>query len=499
MAKPATLPTFEVDKKGLAQLIADRPKAFIVYELVQNAWDEASTRVEVTISMVGSSRCSITVTDDNPEGFANIAHAYTLFAESRKKGDPEKRGRFNLGEKLVIALAEEATITTTKGQVVFNKEGRSMRPFAQDAGTTFTGIFRITEREYRAMMHDVEKLIPPRNIETICNGYSLGTTASDYSKSPIGQCFAQLPTVLADGDGNLRPTVRKTSVLFYDAGDSQAMLYEMGIPVVEIDCGFHVNVQQKVPLNADRDNVTPAYLRAIQTVTLNHMTQGDLIKGDAAAKPWINEALESKDIKVEAVAAIIKERYGDKVVITDPSDQEGTKMATAAGYTVLPARAFSKEAWINVKASGVLPAGQVTPSPKPYAVNGRPENVLDPLEDWTPEMHATAQFMVAAAQRLLSRRITIKIVNEPTVAWMANYGAGYSLTLNLPHLGHSFFQRPGSARQLELILHEFAHETVSDHLSLKFADEICRLAAKLVLFLAGHGAGESLNIRKEDL
>jgi 3-(3-hydroxy-phenyl)propionate hydroxylase len=32
---------------------------------------------------------------------SDLTHAFTLFAESAKKGDAEKRGRFNLGEKLV--------------------------------------------------------------------------------------------------------------------------------------------------------------------------------------------------------------------------------------------------------------------------------------------------------------------------------------------------------------------------------------------------------------
>jgi hypothetical protein len=143
----------------------------------------------------------------------------------------------------------------------------------------------------------------------------------------------------------------------------------MGIPVVEIDCGFHVNVHQKVPLNADRDNVTPAYLKEIQAATLNHMSE--VITGDEADRPWINEALESPQIEVEAVKHIIEERYGDKVVISDPSDPEGTKMAVQQGYTVLPPRTFSHDAWQHVKAAGVLPAGKVTPSPKPYGAASR--------------------------------------------------------------------------------------------------------------------------------
>ena len=100
-----TQPHFLVDKKGLAKLLERRGKAFILHELLQNAWDENTTRVDVTAEWLGDRTVRVTVVDDKPEGFADLTHAYTLFAESAKKTDPTKRGRFNLGEKLVIADA----------------------------------------------------------------------------------------------------------------------------------------------------------------------------------------------------------------------------------------------------------------------------------------------------------------------------------------------------------------------------------------------------------
>lgn len=54
--------------------------------------------VDVTLTRVpGTRRVTLTVVDDAPLGFANLSHAYTIFAESKKKGDPGKRGRFNMG------------------------------------------------------------------------------------------------------------------------------------------------------------------------------------------------------------------------------------------------------------------------------------------------------------------------------------------------------------------------------------------------------------------
>ena len=109
---------FEVSKEGLKQLLERKDKSFIVTELVQNSWDEDGSRVDVVLVALDDDvdTYRLVVEDDDPEGFTNITHAYTLFAESEKKSDASKRGRFNLGEKLVIAACERAEISTTTGR-----------------------------------------------------------------------------------------------------------------------------------------------------------------------------------------------------------------------------------------------------------------------------------------------------------------------------------------------------------------------------------------------
>ena len=69
----------------------------------------------------------VTVIDDDPDGFADLRDAYTLFAESRKKANAEQRSRFNLGEKLVLALAKSAVVETTTGSVEFTENGERIK------------------------------------------------------------------------------------------------------------------------------------------------------------------------------------------------------------------------------------------------------------------------------------------------------------------------------------------------------------------------------------
>lgn len=489
--------TFEVDKKGLAKLLSARGKEFIISELLQNAWDEDVT--EVGISFVQEDgRAWLEVWDDSPEGFQDLAHAYTLFAESKKKGDAEKRGRFNLGEKLVIAIADELEIYTTKGYVRFDKDGRTMGLGKRDRGTLVKVHLKMNRQEADALRELVSMMIPPHNIKTTFNGERL--MPRDL-KASIAKCT--LPTIVADDEGYMRPTARQTRVNIYEPLEGEkAMLYEMGIPVCETGDTYHVDIQQKVPLNMDRDNVTPAYLQKVRTAVLNEMAER--MAPEEATAPWVAHALEDKMAEPEAVKAIVTARFGEKVVISDPSDPEGTKMATAAGYTVLAPRTFTREAWVNVKAAGYLPAGQVTPSPKVYEAGGRAENVVQ-RENWTQGMYDTERFVEKLCRILTGRNIGIKVVKEPQVSWVANFGpSSPCVTFNLSKLGHNFFGQVGSEAQVELLLHEFAHDRVSDHLSHQFADEVARLGAKLAIHInnrrhneQGHGAMVRLDL--EDL
>src|SRR4029077_11010592 len=118
---------FDVDKAGLSKQAEEQAKGRLIGELVQNGLDESGvTQITVTLTLVPNRPLAdLTVEDDSPEGFRDLTHAYTLFAPSYKRGNPEQRGQFNFGEKMVLAVCESASIATTKGTVFFDQEGRT--------------------------------------------------------------------------------------------------------------------------------------------------------------------------------------------------------------------------------------------------------------------------------------------------------------------------------------------------------------------------------------
>jgi hypothetical protein len=480
-------PAFQVDKQGLAKLLARRGKEFCAVELIQNAFDEDTKNVVVSLTRHPKTRGRyiLRVEDDNPEGFADITHAYTLFAESKKKVDPEKRGRFNLGEKLVVAVCDRASVTTTTGTVIFEGDSRRRGRECTQAGSVFEGELRMTREEVERTRQVVRSIIVPKGVKLEFNGEVIG-----YRK-PLAEFRAKLPTEISDAEGYLRPTVRTTTVqVFEPLKDEVSSIYEIGLPVVETGDQWHVNIGQKIPLSTDRDNVTPGYLRKVRTLVLNHMHEH--IGADDATTTWIGEALASKDVTDKAVEAILSARYGDKRVIRDPSDPEGTKIAVSKGYAVIEPRSFNSKQWEQIRRSGaVLPAGQVTPSPKPFHPDGRELKVLEP-EDWTNDMRRVAAYAKEIAQRLIARSITVRIADDDEWRFVATYGDG-RLTLNASKkggLGREWFMpRNGDGlvepRINELLIHEFAHEKVSDHLSNRFHEECCVLGARLADAVVG--------------
>jgi len=463
-----------VDRKGLAKKLANKPKAFILYELLQNAWDEngvSRVRVEVTPTP-NKAEVRILVEDDCPDGFQDLSSIYTLFKDSKKAPDPTKRGRFELGEKLVAAVATRMEVVTTKGCVIIEgNTRRSLRKKLQ-AGSCILVDVRLTRAEHEEMMREVALLIPPDGIVTSINGDHLAPRKPEHTFETT------LQTVFADAEGNLKPTSRKTEVRVYPVRDGEtAHIYEMGIPVVETGDQWHYDVQQRVPVNWERNNVPPSYLKSIRVEVLNALH--DKLDVEEAKTPWVTEALTDDRCEAGATNTVLDHRFGKKRVIFDASDPEGTKIAMSQGYTVIPGGALPKGAWSNVKAHGAaLPAGKVTPSPKPYDPNGEPEKVK-PVSEWTADMVRRVEFAKSLFFELTGEILQAYIVTEPLVRWAANFGGG-RLCLNYGRLGKKWFTEPNrSVRVLDLLLHEFCHHTVSDHLSHEMADTATKLGAKL--------------------
>lgn len=461
---------FQVDRRGLARLLEKKGKAFALFELVQNAWDESGvTGVTIRLEPEGHGTARLIVSDNAPNGFADLTHAYTLFADSKKKGDATKRGRFNLGEKLFLSLCNSAEVVSTTGGVRFDNEGRHSIRSRRSAGSEINAVLRMTKPELAETVAAFHRLIRPAGIVTALNGVLL------EPREPLAIVEGvRLATEIADGDGNMTRTIRNCSIEVYEPRpDEPASLYEMGIPVLETGDRWHVNITQKVPLTMDRENVPPAFLRDVRAAVLNAMA-AKLTQDDAASK-WATDAVTSDAVEPAAVVAFMDARFGTKRVGFDPSDPEANKLAVSEGYTVVTGGMLPGKAWQAVKAaSAILPAGQVTPSPKPFSEFGTA------LPDYTPStcMQVVERHAISIALHALGKAVRVRWTCAVDWPFLATCGPDGTLTFNVGRLGKAWFDLQTNRVEIDaLIIHEFGHLYSGDHLSREYYDALCRIGA----------------------
>jgi len=472
---------FTASKDGLRKLVEHLPRKFVIFELVQNVWDEEATVCEISMERIaGTPFVRLICRDDNPEGFANLEHAYTIWAESSKKKDPTQAGRFNEGEKKVLALCRSAEISSTKGTILFKEDGkRTTSSRKTDAGSVFTGELRMTKEQEREVIEAFGALLPRSDCETTLNGVRLSApeTVCDFEVA--------LPTLYADEEGNLRPTKRKTTVQVFEPRDGEvAMLYELGIPVVETGDRYHVNVMQKVPLNRDRDNVTPKYLRTLRGAVL--IATVDALDEDGVDGKWVDDALADEAVEGDTVRKTMEARHGKKRAMYDGSDLEANSHLTGEGYEVIPRGAYSSEVRNKIlETGGASKSGDLRPTPKPFS-NDPNAPIMEeiPFEEWTEGMREVADIARHLSEALGVRDDLLVVYGKPKARWWG--GAwGDALYWNVTSLGAKWFdhwhQHPEAF--LSLLIHEFAHKGAPNHLEDRYHKNCTRLAAAVAMYM----------------
>ena len=469
---------FEVSREGLRELQAGKSKDFVLREVVQNAWDENISNCLVHIERCGSKLVEITVEDDSPEGFCDITHAFTLFAPTYKRKDPEKRGRFNVGEKQVLALCKKAIISTTKGTIVFSPEGRIHKRLKRKEGSIISLTLKANGLEYEEMLDSIKLYLPPKRINFAVNGRSVP------HREPYRTIKASLPTEIQWYDGVMTTSIRKTDVHIHNpfakivltptvSDDYHGWLYEMGLPICEIDCPYSIDVQQKVPMSLDRDKVSQKYLQKIFAITLNEVHKE--IHPDRSSDSWIREAMGSKRISTDAVKSIVKSRYGNKVIVAVPGDKIGVDKAISSGYRVLYGSELSSQVWANVRKAEAIQSSSVA-FPTTFADDIKPAEIDD-------NMRKVALLAKKIALRHFDKKIAVEFLEWSGCA--AQYDSRSSnlrngtLTFNVKQLGKQFFNPPFNARTIDLILHELAHEK-GMHVEASYHQCLSKMAGDLI-------------------
>ena len=447
---PAPTGRFAVSESGMRELNSGRQPWDLVKELIQNAWDEApfATECRVTVETQPDGDTTMVTVQDNGPGFNDIADAYTPMGHTRKRLDPTKRGRFNIGEKNVISVALEARVETVGHTVTFPRPGsREVKDNARTKGTVVWVLMPWDTRQSDELVAMLQRFRPPINCRLFVNDCEVSPRPAIAIRS------AALQTVAQNAPGEpVRTTQRSTEIHFIEPHHAitERWLYEMGIPVQTIECPWDVDVMQKVPMGQERNTVSEAYLNRIYAEALNerHKT----LKSDEFTFEWVKRAFNHPQINDEAIQSIRIGRYGTNTVFAS-LDPEADRRAKEAGYEVINHGDLSgKERESFRKNAGVKDADEVFPTPPP------PQNDYPPEPD--SDQARFAEWVIEIAG-YCGIRAAVRYFNEPNNKRLADCEVSTTtpiLRFNEAHLDETFFQPPyESTKHYDLLLHEIGH------------------------------------------
>ena len=465
---------FAVSHLGMREFHQGRNAWELMKELIQNSWDEAPecTMCTVTIEPQGLTGNTLITVEDNGPGFTNIADAYTLMGNTAKRADPKKRGRFNLGEKEFISVAHHAKIETAGHTVNFpEKGGRTVSKNKRERGTKITALMPWTDEEANDLTRRLWIFRPSE-----CGLTVNGTIVPKREPLKVGKAI--LETLLQDHLGApMRKTRRSAEYhVVQPLTQGQSWIYEMGIPIQEIDTPFDVDVQQKVPMPPNRTEVPARYISAIYAEALNLMHK-EMEEADFGAG-WVKAALEDAKTSPEAVRQTITGRYGPKVLLIS-NDADANLEAQERGYELINPRSLSPTERDRFKGDGQMQTTKdVFPSP----------DLNDPIPVPEDDIKAAFAGWVKDIGRACNLTVTVEYINNPTFKRRADCSMGKAdptVRFNTAELEETFFRPPYNREdQLELVIHEFGH-AIGD-LKLKHGPRWGRGVAKAAGKVAGY-------------
>lgn len=342
---------FDIDYRGLAELEGGKPPHRLAFEPIANVFDEfrigqlgdrrAPTMCRVNVEHSANPRGVWLTVCDNGAGFENEADIWTLFGTTRKRSEPGVAGRFNAGDKQLIACSRIARVCTGQLEVTFadgvrSTKRRQMTPEWVE-GVTFAVLMPWSKAEADEVANQLRAVLPPVGLEYVVNG--------DRIESPTPLTVnVKLPTVVLS-EGVMISTVRRSAVdVLPPATPDAATLYELGIPVCSLtELGFpwSLNVLQKVPVPMSRDTVSPNYLgRLIGTVVEAAAMDGHiLLSGDEQGAGFVRTALEWIR-EPGALKSAVDQLYGETAVRVS-SDPISNAQAAACGAALIPGRYFT--------------------------------------------------------------------------------------------------------------------------------------------------------------
>lgn len=354
---------FEIDFAGFVELEGGKPPHRLALEPITNVFDEFRGYVEgrkrpsycaVTLVHQNNPRgVMLTVADDGP-GFLEERDVWTLFGSTPKRGAVGVAGRFNLGDKQLIAVARWARVRTNAVTVEFSNGKREVTKHRSEQvpGTIVEALMAWSLKDLEEVREQLLGVLPPAGLSYTVDGKGVERLP------PKCTVQVKLPTVKLCNQVLTRTDLPTSVVVLRTRTPT---LFELGMPVCDLgEVGFpwSLDVQQKVPVPPSRDTVSPAYMfRAIGSVLEQSSMDGiTLLTEEEHGAPFIKGALDWVR-NTDALRATVESVYG-KEAVRPSNDSVANAKAAAAGATFVSGRSLSAETRRRMDEGGILPTAK---------------------------------------------------------------------------------------------------------------------------------------------
>lgn len=460
---------FKVDTEGFKIQMMEIGIAKLICEIISNSFDEDSVKnIKVEIEKHGNV-FHVKVNDDG-DGFKDPKEIFTLYADSYKRVDPTKRGRFNLGEKQFIALCLDAYIKTGNKNVVFKGKNRKIKKLSKEfKGTEVFGRIKPeTETSKDDVLNFLERIAVPNDKKLFVNG---------VEKLPIEivkSFHAKLKTPIASKGKYQRLVNRErdteVQLIGLSSDDKEGWLYEKGIPICPLvdKIRWNINVQQKVPQVMERNVVNAGYLKSLYSAISENCIE--MITNEDAGQGWVSDALESTSVNISR--KLLEKRYGNENIIISGIDYRANERAVELGNHLIGGNELSKEIKANLLSNGVLDYAS-----KKFDIDEI--EIAESVEE-NSSMKFFAEICKEVARDSINKEISVRFVSTTHTNELASYG-GNRLSWNISSLGKNRFDNPDNPKLLGILIHELAHDKFGSnegfaHLSNEYLREQERIA-----------------------
>lgn len=320
---------FQISNEGWTRMNAGRSASDLIREAVSNTFD-ADGVTEVRVSIYPGLAI---IEDNSPTGIGDPNLVSTVFMTD-KSDSATKRGRKGRGLKELISAARTALVDTIGYTIKFG-EGRTVLANDRTLGTKITvDVPRWDGAEVEKARAYLHRIIPPPGVRFEVNDIQINTrrtrcTFNHNLKTHVVVNGVQKDTYL--------PT--NVNVVNLAKGETEGWIYEMGIPIHPVKTKFHIDVQQRVPLNDNRDVVDSYYVSGLYGHLLSDMI--DSLSLGALKQEWAQQGIThvyDNSVKEK----IVRKMFGDmRKLAVKTQHKRANDVAQQAGFQVIDIKTLS--------------------------------------------------------------------------------------------------------------------------------------------------------------